>query len=94
MPQAHLADRIVLPARTEDGGVLLVLLDPAAPGVTLERAVTTNREIHPHLHLADVTVAADDVLVGPEAGAPPSTSRWWPPPSRCARCRSACARRR
>ena len=64
VPQAHLADRIVLPARTEDGGVLLALLDPAAPGVTLERAVTTNREIHPHLHLADVTVAADDVLAG------------------------------
>ena len=64
------------------------------PGVTLERAVTTNREIHPHLHLAGVTVAADDVLVGPEPGAPPSTSCWWPPPSGCARCRSACARRR
>src|SRR5580692_1155753 len=69
VPQAHLADRIVLPARTEDGGVLLVLLDPAAPGVTLERAVTTNREIHPHLHVAGVTVAADEVLVGPASGA-------------------------
>jgi alkylation response protein AidB-like acyl-CoA dehydrogenase len=69
VPQAHLADRIVLPARTEDGGILLVLLDPAAPGVTLERAVTTNREIHPHLHVSDVTVAADDVLVGPASGA-------------------------
>ncbi|MFZ0248904.1 MAG: acyl-CoA dehydrogenase family protein [Acidimicrobiales bacterium] len=68
VPQAHLADRIVLPARTDDGGVLLVLLDPAASGVTLERAVTTNREIHPHLHVADVAVASDDVLVGPASG--------------------------
>jgi alkylation response protein AidB-like acyl-CoA dehydrogenase len=68
VPQAHLADRIVLPARTEDGGVLLALLDPAAPGVTLERAVTTNREVHPHLHLADVTLGADDVLAGPDTG--------------------------
>jgi hypothetical protein len=68
VPQAHLADRIVLPARTEDGGVLLALLDPAAPGVTLERAVTTNREVHPHLHVADVTLGADDVLAGPGAG--------------------------
>ncbi|HEX4433939.1 MAG TPA: acyl-CoA dehydrogenase family protein [Acidimicrobiales bacterium] len=68
VPQAHLADRIVLPARTEDGGVLLVLLDPAAPGVTLEHAVTTNREIHPHLHLAGVTVASDAVVVGPDGG--------------------------
>jgi 3-oxocholest-4-en-26-oyl-CoA dehydrogenase beta subunit len=68
VPQAHLADRIVLPARTEDGGVLLALLDPAARGVTLERAVTTNREIHPHLHLADVSIGADDILAGPDAG--------------------------
>jgi hypothetical protein len=68
VPQAHLADRIVLPARTEDGGVLLVLLDPSASGVTPERAVTTNREVHPHLHVADVTVTADDVIVGAAAG--------------------------
>jgi 3-oxocholest-4-en-26-oyl-CoA dehydrogenase beta subunit len=68
VPQAHLADRIVLPARTEDGGVLLALLDPAAPGVTLERAVTTNREVHPHLHLADVALGRDDVLAGPDSG--------------------------
>jgi alkylation response protein AidB-like acyl-CoA dehydrogenase len=68
VPQAHLADRIVLPVRTQDGRVLLVLLHPAAPGVTLERASTTNREIHPHLHLAGVTVGGDDILVGPDAG--------------------------
>jgi hypothetical protein len=68
VPQAHLADRIVLPARTDDGRVLLVLLDPAAPGVTLERATTTNREIHPHLHLAGVTVGEGDILVGPDGG--------------------------
>jgi 3-oxocholest-4-en-26-oyl-CoA dehydrogenase beta subunit len=68
VPQAHLADRIVLPARTEDGGVLFVLLDPTATGVTLEHAVTTNREIHPHVHLAGVTVTPDDVVVGPDAG--------------------------
>jgi alkylation response protein AidB-like acyl-CoA dehydrogenase len=68
VPHAHLAARIVLPARTGDGGVVLVLLDPTAPGVTLERAATTNREIHPHLHLDGVTVGPDDVLIGPELG--------------------------
>jgi 3-oxocholest-4-en-26-oyl-CoA dehydrogenase beta subunit len=68
VPQAHLADRIVLPARTGEDGVVLALLDPAAPGVTLERAVTTNREVHPHLHLTEVTLGADDVLAGPDAG--------------------------
>ena len=68
VPQAHLADRIVVPARVEGGGVVLALVDPEAPGVTLERAATTNREIHPHLHLAGVAVAPEDVLVGPALG--------------------------
>jgi len=68
VPQAHLADRIVVPARTEDGGVLLALVDPTAPGVWLERAVTTNREVHPHLHLTGVTLGPDDILVGADMG--------------------------
>ena len=68
VPQAHLADRIVVPARAEDGGVLLALVDPTATGVWLERAVTTNREVHPHLHLAGVTLGAEDILVGPDMG--------------------------
>jgi alkylation response protein AidB-like acyl-CoA dehydrogenase len=69
VPQGHLAARIIVPARTADGGVLLALLDPTSPGTTLERAATTNREIHPHLHLADVAIGAGDVLVGPAEGA-------------------------
>jgi 3-oxocholest-4-en-26-oyl-CoA dehydrogenase beta subunit len=68
VPQAHLAARIVVPARTGDGGVVLALVDPQAPGVTLERAATTNREIHPHVHFAGVAVAPGDVLVGPDLG--------------------------
>ena len=74
VPQAHVADRVVVPARVDgDGegdGVILALVDPRAAGVTLERAVTTNREIHPHLLLDGVAVAADDVLVGPDLGRP------------------------
>jgi 3-oxocholest-4-en-26-oyl-CoA dehydrogenase beta subunit len=68
VPQAHLAARIVAPARTADGAVLLALLDPESPGVTLERSVTTNREVHPHLHLADVAIGDGDVLVSPDGG--------------------------
>jgi alkylation response protein AidB-like acyl-CoA dehydrogenase len=68
VPQAHLAARIVVPARTENGGVLLALVDPQAASVWLERTVTTNREIHPHLHLADVTLGPEDILVGPDLG--------------------------
>jgi hypothetical protein len=67
VPQAHLADRILVPASTGDG-VLLALVDPHADGVKLERTVTTNREIHPHLHLDGVRVEADDVLAAPHAG--------------------------
>ena len=51
--------------------VLVALVDPRRPGVSLERAVTTNREIHPHLHLAGVAVGADDVLAGADGGRPP-----------------------
>jgi 3-oxocholest-4-en-26-oyl-CoA dehydrogenase beta subunit len=68
VPQAHLANCILVPARSPDGGVLIALVDPKSPGVTLERARTTNREIHPHLHLHHVSVLFEDILVGPEAG--------------------------
>ena len=65
VPQAHLAQRIVVPAHTADEEIVLLLVDPQAPGVSLERTATTNREIHPHLHLTDVAVPAGDVLVDP-----------------------------
>jgi 3-oxocholest-4-en-26-oyl-CoA dehydrogenase beta subunit len=65
VPQAHLAQRIVVPAHTADEEIVLLLVDPQAPGVSLERTVTTNREIHPHLHLTDVAVPPGDVLVDP-----------------------------
>jgi hypothetical protein len=72
VPHAHVAQRIVVPASCVGsqggGGVLLALVDPQAHGVTLERAVTTNREIHPHVHLSGVTVDREDVLVGPDVG--------------------------
>jgi 3-oxocholest-4-en-26-oyl-CoA dehydrogenase beta subunit len=63
VPQAHLAQRIVVPAHTADEEIVLLFVDPQSPGVALERTVTTNREIHPHLHLTDVAVPAGDVLV-------------------------------
>jgi alkylation response protein AidB-like acyl-CoA dehydrogenase len=68
VPQAHVAARVLVPARTAGGEVVVALVDPQAPGVTVERAVTTDRQVHPHLHLRDVTVGADDVLGSPESG--------------------------
>ena len=69
VPAAHVADRVLIPA-TLDGGVVVAVVDPTAEGVRMERAVTTNREVHPHLHLEGVTVAPDDLLAGgdPERG--------------------------
>ncbi|HSZ36173.1 MAG TPA: acyl-CoA dehydrogenase family protein, partial [Acidimicrobiales bacterium] len=67
VPQAHLAARIVVPAWTGEGA-LLALVDPHAEGVTLERTITTNREIHPHVRLSGVRVDVDGVLAAPHAG--------------------------
>ncbi len=50
VPAAHVAARVLVPACT-DAGVAVFLVDPGGAGVTRERAVTTNREVHPHLHL-------------------------------------------
>ena len=61
VPYAHVATRILVPVATPDGTVVAAV-DPTADGVTVERAVTTNREIHPHLHLDGVVVRPGDVL--------------------------------
>ena len=63
VPYAHVATRVLVPVAT-DGGLVVAAVDPKAAGVTVERVVTTNREIHPHLHLDGVTVAADQLLAG------------------------------
>jgi acyl-CoA dehydrogenase len=65
VPYAHAADRVVIPASL-DGGVVVAVVDPTATGVTVERTVTTNREIHPHLHLDGVAVADEDLLASGE----------------------------
>jgi len=63
VPYAHVATRVLVPVAV-DGGIVVAAVDPAAAGVTLERAVTTNREIHPHVHLDGAVVTADDLLAG------------------------------
>lgn len=69
VPQGHLAHRILVPAAVVGGGTMVALVDPGADGARLERAVTTNREVHPHLHLRDVGVPGEDVIAGPAEGA-------------------------
>jgi 3-oxocholest-4-en-26-oyl-CoA dehydrogenase beta subunit len=67
VPSAHVADRVLVPASL-DGGVIVAVIDPRATGVTIERAVTTNREVHPHLHLDGVRVGTDELLAGGDPG--------------------------
>jgi 3-oxocholest-4-en-26-oyl-CoA dehydrogenase beta subunit len=75
VPYAHVATRILVPVAT-DGGLVVAAVDPTAPGVTVERVVTTNREIHPHLHLDGVTVAADQLLADGDAARGAHVRAW------------------
>ncbi len=69
VPQAHLAARVLVPALAPGGGVLLALVDPTGPGATLERATTTDRQVHPHLHLDGAPVGAGSILGDETTGA-------------------------
>lgn len=61
VPAAHLASRVLVPASSESGvGVFLV--NPAGPGVTLERSETTDREIYSTLVMSGAPVAKEDSL--------------------------------
>ena len=71
VPQAHVADVVLVPAHCPSlaGGVMVALVDPSSPGVSLQRAETTDRQVHPHLELDGVRVDPDDVIASPEGGA-------------------------
>ncbi len=75
VPSAHVADRVLVPASL-DGGVIVAAIDPRAAGVTVERAVTTNREVHPHLHLDGVRAGSDQLLAGGDPGRGPEVLDW------------------
>ena len=71
VPQAHLAARVLVPAAVDgaEKGTIVAIVDPTGGRTTLERATTTDHQIHPHLHLDGADVAATDVLAGPASGA-------------------------
>ena len=68
VPAAHLAQRIIVPARTSDSAVGVFLVDPDAPGVKVARQVTTTGEPLGELVMSDVRVNGGDVLGHPERG--------------------------
>ena len=65
---AHVADRLLVPARTGPDSCGVFLVDARATGVTLELTETTARELRANVRLAGVHVAADDVIGDPHGG--------------------------
>ena len=69
VPAAHIADLLLVPARTADDACGVFLVDPRAAGVTIERSESTAREPLSTVRLAGVRVAAENVLGDARAGA-------------------------
>ena len=69
IPAGLLADRILVPAATEDGTIVVFIVDPSAAGVTLTGQKVTNKEVEGHLVLKGVLVGDDAVLGSAEIGA-------------------------
>jgi alkylation response protein AidB-like acyl-CoA dehydrogenase len=67
VPAGQLAERILVPAATDDGRIGLFLVDPSATGVSLEPVTTCDRQPYALLTLDAVRVTAGDV-VGDLAG--------------------------
>ena len=68
VPFAHVAGALVVPARTADGRVVVGVVSTDDASVSLERAETTNRAIHPHVTFAGTMVTAEDLLGGESNG--------------------------
>jgi len=62
VPAAHLAERLLVSARTGDATLGVFLLDPKRAGVELERQETTQGEPQFRLVLAGAAVEADSVM--------------------------------
>jgi alkylation response protein AidB-like acyl-CoA dehydrogenase len=74
VPLAAIAARILVPASTPDGGVVVFLVDPASKGITLEAAVANNYERQFRVTFDRVELGPDDVLVDATKGA--EVTRW------------------
>jgi 3-oxocholest-4-en-26-oyl-CoA dehydrogenase beta subunit len=68
VPMASLAARILVPAAAADGTIVIALLDPRSPGVTLTDQPVTGRRPCSLLELDDVAVDEADI-VGPDGSA-------------------------
>lgn len=69
VPAAHLAGRVLVPARTGNGTTTVFLVDPSADGVALTRNRSMNDEPLSSLALDGVAVGGGDVLGEVDGGA-------------------------
>jgi 3-oxocholest-4-en-26-oyl-CoA dehydrogenase beta subunit len=70
VPAGLIADRILVPASAgDDGAIVVLIVDPAASGVTLERQDTTSGIPQARVELDGVHVDGSDVLGDAESGA-------------------------
>jgi len=69
VPAVHLADRVLVPARTGADACGVFLVDPRAPGVELERREATTLEPLWNVRLSGARVADEDVLGDAQHGA-------------------------
>ncbi|MFP6638605.1 MAG: acyl-CoA dehydrogenase family protein, partial [Myxococcota bacterium] len=68
VPFGAQAARILVPASTEDGGVILAWVEPGAPGLRMESQGASDRQPHAVLELDGVDVTEADLLGGSEGG--------------------------
>jgi 3-oxocholest-4-en-26-oyl-CoA dehydrogenase beta subunit len=59
VPAAELADLMLVPAASEDGRVVVLLVEPQAPGVRIQPLLTTSGQPEARVELDDVRVGAD-----------------------------------
>ncbi len=68
VPWAPLADALLVPASTPDGGVVMFVIDPHGPGVAVERGESTHRHPQGLLRLEGAIVGPDAQLGDAAAG--------------------------
>jgi hypothetical protein len=68
IPALPLADHVLVPAETDAGALAVFVVDPHAPGVTIESQKPTNAEPLGRLTLNAVRVQAGDMLGNTESG--------------------------
>jgi alkylation response protein AidB-like acyl-CoA dehydrogenase len=69
VPAGPLADKVLVPASTPDGKVIVAVIGADAPGVTRERQETTNHHPEARLTLKGVKVGAGDLVGSADNGA-------------------------